>query len=97
MAIRVAINGFGRIGRLVVRSAFGNDNFDFVAFNDITNPEMLAHLFKYDSVHGTFPGDCKVEGDELVINKDRVKIFAERDPVKLPWADLEVDVVVESM
>jgi glyceraldehyde 3-phosphate dehydrogenase len=96
MAVRVAVNGFGRIGRLVVRAAVGDENFDFVALNDITNPEMLAHLFKYDSVHGKFEGDCIVDGDELVINKDRVKVFAERDPAKLPWADLEVDVVVES-
>ena len=98
MAIKIGINGFGRIGRLVFRSILerGTGDFDIVGVNDLTDAETLAHLFKYDSVHGIYPGEVKAEGDELVIGGDRFKVFSERDPETLPWGDLECDVVVES-
>ena len=102
MAINVGINGFGRIGRLVFRSILqrqaetGRQEFDVVGVNDLTDAETLAHLFKYDSVHGVYPGEVTAEGDELVIGGDRFKVFSERDPQNLPWGDLDCDVVVES-
>lgn len=98
MAIKVGINGFGRIGRLVFRSILqrGDGAFDVVGVNDLTDAETLAHLFKYDSVHGIYPGEVKAEGDELVIGGDRFRVFSERDPSALPWGDLDCDVVVES-
>ncbi len=95
MAIRVAINGFGRIGRLVARHLSGRREFELVAVNDITSPDMLAYLFRYDSVHGTFPGEVRVEDDTLVIDGRRVKVLAERDPSALPWRELRVDYVFE--
>ena len=98
MAIRAAINGFGRIGRNVLRSAKqeGNCDIDFVAVNDLTSPHTLAHLLKYDSVHGRYPGTIEVSGDGLVIDGEEIKVLSERDPVALPWADLGVDIVIES-
>ncbi len=98
MAIKIGINGFGRIGRLVFRSILerGGSDFDVVGVNDLTDAATLAHLFKYDSVHGKYPGEVKAEGDELVIGGDRFKVFSERDPSALPWGDLDVDVVVEA-
>ena len=98
MAIKVGINGFGRIGRLVFRSILerGDGAFDVVGVNDLTDAETLAHLFKYDSVHGIYPGEVTAEGDQLVIGGDRFKVFSERDPQNLPWGDLDCDVVVES-
>jgi glyceraldehyde 3-phosphate dehydrogenase len=98
MAIKIGINGFGRIGRLVFRSILerGGSDFDVVAVNDLTDAETLAHLFKYDSVHGIYPGEVTAEGDELVIAGDRFKVFSEKDPTQLPWGDLDCDVVVES-
>ncbi len=97
MAVKVAINGFGRIGRLVLRAALKKKSgLDFVAVNDLTDTKHLAHLFKYDSVHGRFDGDVKAEGDALVIDGRHVKVLAERDPAKLPWKALGVDVVLES-
>ena len=98
MAIKVGINGFGRIGRLVFRSILqrGDGAFDVVGVNDLTDAETLAHLFKYDSVHGIYPGEVQAEGDELVIGGDRFKVFSERDPQNLPWGELGCDVVVES-
>lgn len=98
MAIKLGINGFGRIGRLVFRAILerGIDTFDIVAVNDLTDAKTLAHLFKYDSVHGTFPGTVAVDGDYLVVNGDRFRVFSERDPAKLPWGDLGCDVVIES-
>jgi len=98
MAIKIGINGFGRIGRLVFRSILerGDTDFDVVAVNDLTDAATLAHLFKFDSVHGRFPGEVSVDGDSLVINGDRFKVLSERDPSQLPWGDLGVDVVVES-
>jgi len=94
MAIKVGINGFGRIGRLVFRRALELGGFDFVGINDLTDAATLGHLLKYDSVHGRFKGDIKVEGNELVVNGDRIKITAEKDPSKLNWKG--VDVVIES-
>ncbi len=98
MAIKIGINGFGRIGRLVFRSILerGDTDFDVVAVNDLTDAETLAHLFKYDSVHGVFPGDVSAEGDELVVNGDRFKVLSEKDPAQLPWGDLGCEVVIES-
>ena len=96
---RVAINGFGRIGRLSLRAFFtnGKDNvFDVVAVNDLTPPDCLAYLFKYDSTFRHFPGDVSLDGDSLVINGKKIKAVAEPDPEKLPWKDLGVDLVIES-
>ncbi|VVB66585.1 D-erythrose-4-phosphate dehydrogenase [Candidatus Gugararchaeum adminiculabundum] len=98
--VKVAINGFGRIGRNVLRSAvkqgvFGKE-FDIVAVNDLTDAKTLAHLLKYDSVHGKFDGTIAVEGNDLVVNGKRIKILAEKDPEKLPWASMGVGVVIES-
>lgn len=94
MAIKVGINGFGRIGRLVFRRALEVGGFDFVSINDLTDAKTLAHLLKYDSVHGRFKGTVDVDGTDLIINGDRLKITAERDPSKLDWTG--VDVVIES-
>ena len=98
MAIRVAINGFGRIGRNVLRSAkkSGTTDLDFVAVNDLTDNATLAHLLQFDSVHGTYPGSVEVTDDGLRVDGDDLKVFSERDPSKLPWADLNIDVVIES-
>jgi glyceraldehyde 3-phosphate dehydrogenase len=98
MAIKLGINGFGRIGRLVFRSILerGSDDFDIVAVNDLTDAATLAHLFKFDSVHGRFPGEVSVDGDYLVVNGDRFRVLSERDPAKLPWGDLGAEIVVES-
>ena len=98
MAIKIAINGYGRIGRNILRALFEagrNKEFDVVAINDLGNTETNAHLTKYDTAHGRFPGEVKVDGEDMIVNGDRVKVFAERDPSKLPWGDLGVDVVLE--
>ncbi len=95
MSIKFAINGFGRIGRNVVRAGLGNPELELVAVNDLTDAETLAHLLKYDSVHGKFAGTVEAADNALVINGKKVKVFAEKDPKKLPWADLKVDVVLE--
>ncbi|NLY52093.1 MAG: type I glyceraldehyde-3-phosphate dehydrogenase [Firmicutes bacterium] len=96
MAVKVGINGFGRIGRLVLRGCLNDPEIEVVAINDLTNAETLAHLFKYDSVHGTLAEDVRSEGDELVVGDRRIKVFAEKDPAKLPWGDLGVEYVVEA-
>lgn len=98
MATRVAINGFGRIGRQVTKALFEAHpgEFDLVAVNDLSDVEMNAHLFKYDSNYGVFKGDVKVDGGNIVINGDTVKVLQEKDPSKLPWGDLGVDIVIES-
>ena len=98
MAIRVGINGFGRIGRQVVRAAKlqRSQDLDFVAVNDLTDTKTLAHLFKYDSVHRTYRGDVHAEDGSIVIDGDTVKVLAEKDPARLPWRDLGVDIVLES-
>ena len=95
--MKVAINGFGRIGRNFFRAAKKNGaGFDMVAVNDLTNAETLAHLLKYDSVHGTYPGSVEVVDGDLLVDGDRFKVFSERDPENLPGGDLDVDVVIES-
>lgn len=95
--IRVGINGFGRIGRNILRAAKRHDaGFDFVAINDITDNQTLAHLLKYDSVHGRYPGTVSVTDDGLVVDGDTIRVFSERDPGALPWGDVGVDVVFES-
>ena len=98
MSIRVAINGFGRIGRNVLRAAkqAGKSNLDFVAVNDLTDNATLAHLLRYDSVHGAYPGTVELSDDGLVVDGDALRVYSERDPANLPWGDLDVDVVVES-
>ena len=98
MAIRIGINGFGRIGRNTLRAAkkLGYKELDFVAVNDLTDTRTLAHLLKYDSVHGRYPGDVKAEKDSLVADGDTIRVLTEKDPAKLPWKDLGVDVVLES-
>jgi glyceraldehyde 3-phosphate dehydrogenase (phosphorylating) len=98
MAIRVGINGFGRIGRQVLRAAKlqGVADLDFVAVNDLTDTKTLAHLFKYDSVHRTYQGQVSSAEGSITVDGDEIKIFAEKDPAKLPWKDLGVDIVLES-
>ena len=98
MAIKVAINGFGRIGRNVVRAAnaMRAEGFDFVAVNDLTDTKTLAHLLKYDSVHGRFAGTVEARGDSIIVNGDEIRVLSEKDPAKLPWKDLGVDIVLES-
>ena len=97
MSIKVAINGFGRIGRNVLRAAKGaGSDLDFVAVNDLTSKETLAHLLKYDSVHGAYPGTVTVDDEGLVVDGDKLRVLSERDPAALPWRELGVDVVVES-
>ncbi len=98
MAIKLAINGYGRIGRNILRALFESGRqkeFDVVAINDLGDPATNAHLTQYDTAHGRFPGEVKVDGDDIVVNGDRIRVFAERDPAKLPWGDLGVDVVLE--
>jgi glyceraldehyde 3-phosphate dehydrogenase len=96
MGIKIGINGFGRIGRNIFRASAGNKDLDFVAVNDITDTKTLAHLLKYDSVHGIFEGEVKATDNSIVVNGKEIKILAERDPAKLPWKELGVDAVVES-
>lgn len=96
MAIKIGINGFGRIGRLVFRRCLELGGFDFVGINDLTDAKTLAHLLKYDSVHGRFNGDIAVEGDDIIVNGDRIKITAEKDPAKLNWGKLGAEVIIES-
>lgn len=96
MAVKIGINGFGRIGRNVFRAALKNNDVEVVAVNDLTDANMLAHLLKYDSVHGKLAADVKVDGDNLVVDGKTIKVTAERDPAKLSWGELGVEVVVES-
>ncbi len=98
MSIRVGINGFGRIGRQVLRAAKeqGVADLDFVAINDLTDTKTLAHLFKYDSVHRTYGGSVAATDGGITVDGDEIKVFAEKDPAKLPWGDLGVDIVLES-
>ncbi|MDP4084039.1 MAG: type I glyceraldehyde-3-phosphate dehydrogenase [Bacillota bacterium] len=96
MAVKVGINGFGRIGRNVFRASLKNPNVEVVAINDLTDANMLAHLLKYDTVHGTLAEDVTVDGEYLVVGGKKVKVIAERDPAQLCWGDLGVEIVVES-
>jgi len=97
MAVKVGINGFGRIGRNVFRAAkAANADIDFVAVNDLVDTATMAHLLKYDSILGRFPGGVEVDGDNIVAGGDEVEVLSERDPAQLPWSELGVDVVIES-
>lgn len=96
MAVKVGINGFGRIGRLVFRRMIDLGGFDIVGINDLTDNKTLAHLLKYDSVHGRFNGDIKLTENGINVNGDEIKITSEKDPTKLGWGDLNTDVVIES-
>ncbi|MEE9455569.1 MAG: type I glyceraldehyde-3-phosphate dehydrogenase [bacterium] len=96
MAIKIGINGFGRIGRQVFRIMAERGGFDVVAVNDLADAATLAHLLKYDSVHGRFDADVAVDGDDIVVDGDRLKVLAEKDPAKLPWGELGAEVVIES-
>ncbi|MQY59013.1 MAG: type I glyceraldehyde-3-phosphate dehydrogenase [Clostridia bacterium] len=94
---RVAINGFGRIGRITLRVALGEKtDLDFVAVNDLVDAETLAYLFKYDSIHGTYQGEVKAEGDSIIIDGKKIKVCSERNPASLPWKEMGVDIVIES-
>jgi len=93
--VKVAINGFGRIGRLVYRQIYNMEGIDVVAINDLTSPKVLAHLLKYDSAQGRFEEDVKSTENSIIVNKDEVKIYAQKDPAQIPWKQHEVDVVLE--
>lgn len=93
---KVAINGFGRIGRLTFKDLLKKDSIDVVAINDLTDPATLAHLLKYDSVHGRFDGTIEVSGNTFIVNGKEIRILAERDPASLPWGEMGVDIVLES-
>jgi glyceraldehyde 3-phosphate dehydrogenase len=98
MTIRVAINGYGRIGRNILRAHYEDGkkhDIQIVAINDLGDPETNAHLTRYDTAHGRFPGTVEVDADSMVVNGDRIRVLAERDPAKLPWGELKVDVVLE--
>lgn len=94
--INVAINGFGRIGRMVFRAGYHDKNINFVAVNDLTDNRTLAHLLKYDSVHGVLPEEVSFTDSSLVVGKKKIKVLSEKDPLKLPWKSMKIDVVVES-
>src|SRR5438132_8617062 len=96
MAVKVGINGFGRIGRNIMRAALGNRDIDFVAVNDLTNAATLAHLLKYDSVLGNLDADVRVSADGITVAGDAFKVLSVKDPAQLPWKDLGVDIVLES-
>ncbi len=98
MSIRIGINGYGRIGRNVLRALYEGDlhsQIDIVAVNDLGDANTNAHLTRRDTAHGPFPGTVEVDGDSMIVNGDRIKVLAERDPAKLPWGDLDVDIVLE--
>jgi glyceraldehyde 3-phosphate dehydrogenase len=96
MKVKVGINGFGRIGRMVLRAAYTRDDIEFLAANDLTDPHTLAHLLKYDSVHGKLAADVEVREEHIIVDGKKIKVMSEKDPGKLPWGDLGVDIVVES-
>lgn len=96
MSLKLAINGFGRIGRIVFREAMKAEEIEIVAINDLTDAAMLAHLLKYDSVHGVYDADVRAEGEYLIVNDQKICVYEEKDPANLPWGELNVDIVVES-
>ena len=96
MTIRVGINGFGRIGRMVFRAAQDFDDVEVVGINDLLEPEYLAYMLKYDSVHGRFKGDIAVDGNTLIVKGNKIRLTAERDPAELKWGELDVDIVIEA-
>ena len=93
MTLKMAINGFGRIGRIVFREALANPEVEVVAVNDLTDAAMLAHLLKYDSIHGTLDAEVSASGENIVVNGKEIKVFSEKDPAQLPWKDLAIDIV----
>src|SRR3954468_10524239 len=94
-AIKVGINGFGRIGRKIARLALANDNVEIVGINDLSKPEMMAHLLKYDSVHGPLKEDVRLDGSTLIVGRHKIKLSAEKDPTALPWGTLGATFVHE--
>ena len=96
MTLRIGINGFGRIGRMVLRAGSQNPNLEFVAINDLVPADNLAYLLKYDSTHGGFPGEVRADGDAVILNGKRIQCLSERDPAQLPWGKLDIDFVIES-
>jgi glyceraldehyde 3-phosphate dehydrogenase len=96
MAIKIGINGFGRIGRNIMRTALGNSDFDFVAVNDLTDTKTLAHLLKYDSIMGNLDHDISADGDTIKIENDSFKVFSEKDPALIPWEEVGAEIVIES-
>jgi glyceraldehyde 3-phosphate dehydrogenase len=96
MTLKIAINGFGRIGRVVFREALKQEEVEVVAVNDLTDAAMLAHLLKYDSVHGVFEAEVSSDEDSLIVNGRKVRVYAEKDPAALPWGELDIDVVIDS-
>ena len=94
--MKIAINGFGRIGRMTLRALQNKPEIEVVAINDLTDIKTLAHLLKYDTAHGRFPGEVIAEADAMSVNGKRILMLSERDPAKLPWKDLGIDVVIES-
>src|SRR5438067_6735533 len=96
MAVKVGINGFGRIGRNILRTALDDKNFDLVAVNDLTDPKTLAHLLKYDSILGNLKHEITAEADAIVVDGKKIKVFKEKDPAAIPWESVGVQVVVES-
>ena len=96
MTLKMAINGFGRIGRVVFREALKSNEIEIVAVNDLTDAAMLAHLLKYDTVHGIFDGEVSSDAENLIVNGRKIRVYEERDPALLPWGELDVDVVIDS-
>ncbi len=96
MSIRVAVNGFGRIGRNVLRAGYKNPNIEWVAINDLTDAKTLAHLLKYDSTFGIMPADVKADGNSIIVDGKKIQILSEKDPAALPWKNLKIDLVIES-
>ncbi|CEG23436.1 Glyceraldehyde-3-phosphate dehydrogenase 1 [Planococcus massiliensis] len=96
MTLKLAINGFGRIGRIVFRQALANEEVEVVAVNDLTDAKMLAHLLKYDSIHGTLDAEISSEGNDLIVNGKKIHVYSEKDPANLPWAENNIDIVIES-
>ena len=96
MAIRVGINGFGRIGRNLLRAAINDKNIEIVAVNDLTDPKTLSHLLRFDSIHGRFDGTVESDEDSIIVNGEKIKVLSTRNPADLPWEDLGVEIAVES-
>ena len=95
MSVNIGINGFGRIGRLVFRRMMEQGGYNIVAINDITDAKTLAYLLKYDSVHGKYPGAVSADGDSIVVDGKKIKVLAEKDPSKLPWKELNAQLIIE--
>ena len=96
MAIKIGINGFGRIGRLVFRAGIDRSDVEFVGINDLITADYMAYMLKYDTVHGRFKGTVEADGDSLIVNGKRIKVFSQKDPSLIPWSSVQADYVVES-